>query len=100
MLIRQVTIDPGYTDFAQYIEQYNSDDILALEKRYKSLPKKLQRRTAGPMNKKIEDILEDLCLTGERVQTGVYNFCKEKNQGYNNETRKELIKHLTSFTKL
>jgi hypothetical protein len=101
-IIRLVSIDIGKINFAQYIEDFESDVILSLEKKYKNLPKNLQRRTRGHMNTQVWDILLDVVLSGLRVQTGVYNFTTDETDKYgerlwDNAARLNLIKHLHSF---
>jgi len=101
-IIRLVSIDIGKINFAQYIEDFDSDDIISLEKKYKNLPKKMQRRTRGPMNSEVWDILLGVVMSGLRVQTGVYNFTSDETDAYgerlwDNTARLNLIKHLKYF---
>lgn len=104
-VIRLASFDIGKINFAQYVEDFDSADILALEKKYKCLPTKLQRKTRGPMNDEVWNILLQLVLDSTRVQTGVYNFTTDEVDAYgerlwDNAARLNLIKHLRSFTYL
>lgn len=74
MSIRIASIDIGAINFAQYIEDVNANEMLALEARYKSLPKNKQRRVRGAMSPELQSILDETALMGTRIQTGVYNF--------------------------
>lgn len=76
--VRIASIDIGRCNFAQYVEDFSSTEIVKLEERYKKLPKKLKRRVRGKTNPEIEKLLEDTVLCGTRVQTGVYDFTGEK----------------------
>jgi hypothetical protein len=101
-IIRLVSIDIGKINFAQYIEDFDSNVIISLEKKYANLPKNLQRRTRGPMNDQVWDILLEVMLSGLRVQTGVYNFTSGEVDKYgerlwDNTARLNLIKHLHNF---
>lgn len=101
-VIRLVSIDIGKINFAQYIEDFDSNDILTIEKKYDNLPKKLQRRTRGPMNDQVWNILLEVVLSGMRVHTGVYNFTSGEVDVYgerlwDNTARLNLIKHLRNF---
>ena len=100
MNIRIASFDIGHCNFAQYIEDFEADVIFGLEERYKSLPKRLQRRVKGPMNQEIEDLLTDTVMCGTRVSTGVYDFTTETGQGFDVPARLGLLKHLTRFEEL
>lgn len=97
--IRLVSIDIGRCNFAQYIEDFSSDEIVELEKKYNKLPKPLQRRIKGPMNSEIEKLLLATALCGTRVQTGVYDFTSdlEEEGGWDIKARMNLLKHLSDF---
>jgi hypothetical protein len=95
--IRIASFDIGHCNFAQYVEDVEVDKMLELEKKYKSLPKGLQRKVKGPMSEEIEALLLETCLSGSRVTTGVYNFTSESAQGLDIQARKGLLCHLQSF---
>lgn len=100
--IRLVSIDIGKINFAQYVEDFSSEDVIALEKKYAQLPKKMQRKTKGPMNASIQQLLQDTALCGARVQTGVYNFTSSDTDAYgermwDDTARRNLLKHLSSY---
>lgn len=99
--IRLVSIDIGRCNFAQYIEDFCSDKIIDLERKYNELPKSQQRRVKGPMNAAIEKILLDTVMCGKRIQTGVYNFTDESSEnGWDIKARMNFLKHLVSFQDL
>ena len=95
--IRIASIDIGRVNFAQYVEEFDVETILNLEKRYKKLPKKLQRRVKGNMNQEISAIIDELSVAGTRITTGVYSFTDEANQSYDNRVRLTLLSHLNYF---
>ena len=97
MTLTFASIDIGYRDFAQYIEEFSIKKVKELEAKYDRLPKKLKRNAKGPMNNKIKKILHECTLSGKRIQTGVYDFTLSKNQGLDNNTRLALLQHLDRF---
>lgn len=94
------SIDIGYCDFAQYIEEFSINEMERLEVEYSRLSYKLQRKMSGIMSPEIKEILRQCTLSGKRLQTGVYNFTTTTNQGLDNETRKALLTHLDKFKEL
>ena len=96
MNIRLASFDIGYCNFAQYIEEFDANNMFKLEKEYKKLPKKKQRRMGGPVCDEIADLLKKTALCGKRIQTGVYNLTGEESE-LNLTTRKNLLLHLHSF---
>lgn len=101
-IIRLVSIDIGKINFAQYVEDFASENIISIEKKYKKLVKNLQRKTKGPMNAHIQQLLLETVLCGTRVQTGVYNFTSDETDAYgermwDNTARRNLLKHLSSY---
>lgn len=99
-MIRLASFDIGVRNFAQYVEEFDPNEIYTLEKRYKSLPKQQQRRVKGTMNSAIEELLVATAMCGTRVTTGVYDFTHEKGQGLDVLSRKQLLAHLTRFEKV
>lgn len=89
--------DVGTKNFSQYIEEVDLNALTLLEKEYKSLPKGLQRKTQGPMNAKIQNILNRVELTGKRIQTGVYDFGGDGNSPLTIATRLNLLYHLEKY---
>jgi len=100
MIIRLASFDIGRCNFAQYVEDFDSECIFSLEKRYKNLPKNQQRRVKGVMNSNIKEILQETSLCGDRVSTGVYDFTTEKCQGLDIPARLRLLSHLSRFEEL
>lgn len=101
-IIRLASFDIGKINFAQYVEDFDSNDMIRLEAKYKGLSPKLQRKTRGVMNSEVWDILMEVVLSGLRVQTGVYNFTSEETDNYgerlwDNYARLNLLKHLRSY---
>jgi hypothetical protein len=97
--IRSASFDIGRCNFAQYIEDFCSDDIIKIEKEYNKLPKSLQRKMKGPMNSEIEKLLLATVMCGSRVQTGVYNFTSDVQDegGWDITARMNFLKHLSDF---
>lgn len=96
--MRIASFDVGRCNFAQYVEDFDMDFLIKLKGEYKSLPKCDQRRVKGPMNKGVEKILKKVSTKKcKRIQTGVYNFTKEKSQKLDNDVRLKLIKHLNEY---
>lgn len=98
--IRIASFDIGKVNFAHYIEDVDTPTILKLEQEYKSLPKKLQRKTKGELTPQIRNIIEGLYLSGKRVHTGVYDIRSNKEDTFDIQTRKNLICHLDKHRSL
>lgn len=99
---RIASFDIGKVNFAQYIEEVDVDKILLLENEYKSLPKKLQRKTKGEVTPQMQSILDKLYLSGTRINTGVYDIGDKNSikEALSMETRRNLICHLESFREM
>lgn len=99
--IRLTSIDIGRRNFAQYIEDFSSNEIIALESQYRKLPKNKKRRVKGVMPIEIQEIQDKLLLMGTRVQTGVYNFAEEdEDRDWDIDARKNLLAHLNKYVEL
>lgn len=99
--IRIASFDVGKKNFAQYIEDTDVEKILSLERRYKLLPKKMQRKTKGVVSNEIADILNEIFLSGERIQTGVYDLRNDKTcNNLDMETRNNILCHLEKYREL
>lgn len=98
------SFDIGKKNFAHYVESLSEDDIVRLESlrtEYSQLPKKQQRRVKGPMNPRIKNILDGVCLTGTRVHTGVYDLRDDKESNILDiQTRRNILMHLDSYRSL
>jgi hypothetical protein len=92
--IRIASFDIGKVNFAHYIEDIDTSTIIKLEQEYKSLPKKLQRKTKGELTPQIKNIIEGIYFSGTRIHTGVYDIRSNKEDLFNIQTRKNLICHL------
>ncbi len=82
-MIRIVSFDIGKKNFAFYAEDCSSELMLKLSKYYSSLPKKQQRKVKGPMNEKIEGILQKIYKDGKRVEGGMGVFDIRENKESN-----------------
>ncbi len=92
------SFDIGKKNFAQYAERFSVNKMLELEKKYKALPKKFQRRVKGSMNSDIDNILKEIYLDGQRIQIGVYDLREDKTSTkLDMATRRNLCKHLYKF---
>lgn len=97
---RVASFDIGRKNFAQYVEEVDFSLLETLKQEYLLLPKKKQRRVGGPMNEDVADILERICVSGRRVQTGVYDLRGEAGDTLDMETRKNIINHLEDHIEL
>lgn len=97
-IFRIASFDVGKVNFAQYVEDVDTDKVLKLEEKYKKLPKKFKRRVRGPMNSLISELLEEMYLTGTRIQTGVYDLREDKeSKKLDLQTRVNIILHLNKY---
>ena len=102
--MRLASFDIGKKNFAHYVELLSEKDIEILDglrEEYSSLPKKQQRRVKGPMNDEIASILHRVCMTGTRVQIGVYDLREDKESTtLDMETRRNILMHLDNYREL
>jgi hypothetical protein len=112
-MIRLASIDIGYCNFAQYVEEFSINDMRKLEGRFRNLPSFKKNRVKGVISKEVKSILHDLCTSAKRIQIGVYSFAEEETDlknssakaeeygptkvGLNDEIRVKLLKHLNNF---
>lgn len=96
--LRLASFDIGKVNFAHYIEDIDVNKILELEKIYKSIPKKLQRKTKGELDDQMKNIIEGIYLSGSRIHTGVYDIRDQENsQTFDIQTRRNLIHHMDTY---
>lgn len=91
------SFDIGKKNFAQYVERITHSEILHLKNCYKSAKsgKASLIKTRTPQYR---SFLNNVYLTGRRVQTGVYDLRNERKEDIlDNETRKNIINHLHRF---
>lgn len=101
--LRIASFDIGKNNFAQYVEDCSLDKLIELEGKYAQLEKSLKRRTKGPMNDSVNEILDKTFLSGKRVDLGVFNFQVGQAEGskkLDNPTRLNFLKHMKRFTHL
>lgn len=99
--IRIASFDIGKKNFAQYTEDTDVDTLLRLEKKYNALPKSLQRRVKGAMNSKILEMLDEVYLSGKRIQTGVYDLRDDQTSNkLDIPTRLNILQHLERYRSL
>lgn len=95
------SIDIGLKNFAQCVEKVDLNKINAIEKKYSSLPKHLQKRVIGNTAPEIEEILQETFLSGELVDCGVYNLnsveTEENSKLFEIQNRMLVFKHLDTF---
>lgn|SRR5579862_1728345 len=96
-MIRLASIDIGYCNFAQYVEEFSINDMRKLEGRFRNLPSFKKTRVKGVISKEVKSILHDLCTSAKRIQIGVYSFADEDTDGLNDDIRVKLLKHLNNF---
>lgn len=73
-ILRIACFDMGKVNFAFYVEDFSFSQLESLREEYTALPVKLQRKTKGPMNKTIKNILQKICLGGKRVYQEVIDI--------------------------
>jgi hypothetical protein len=97
--LRIASFDIGKTNFAQYVEEFNFDDVLNLKERYKALPNKAQRRTKGEISDELKSILDDLFKKATRINIGVFDFTPKDTTGIKltNEVRLKFLEHMASY---
>lgn len=98
--MRIASFDIGRCNFAQYVEEFDEEKLFSLRNRYKSLPKKQQRRIKGEMTQEIADILNEIAVNSQRINVGVFNFTTENDNCLNNTVRLKCIKHLEKYRDL
>ena len=91
------SIDIGKRNFAQYIEEFNVDELEELNRQYNLLPTNLQRRAKGVMNDEIINLLQKVCLNGTRLQTGVYDLTANDDDVLDMQTRRNILGHLETY---
>lgn len=98
--LRIASFDIGKNNFAQYVEDCSLDRLIELGERYEQLDKSLKRRTKGPMNDQINEMLEETFLNGQKVDIGVFDFqvgeAKESKK-LDNPTRLNFLQHMKNF---
>jgi hypothetical protein len=98
-MIRICSMDVGYCNSAHYVEDFHSDDIDSIRKKYEKLPNIKKRRVkGGALNPEVENLIQETIMTGERVHTGVYTFVDNIGQGLDISTRIKLLNHFNEYT--
>ena len=95
-MIRIASFDIGRCNFAQYIEEFDPNILINLEKRYSSLSFKERQRSS-------DQILKETVLCGKRVSTGVYDFTDSDLPDGDRQDlsiRLYLLAHLSKFERL
>lgn len=98
--IQVASFDIGKTNFAQYVEHFRLDDLLILREKYKDLPLKNQRRTAGVVSDEMRNIINDVCQKAKRVNIGVFDFSEGIGNKLTNEIRLSFLKHMDEYYEL
>lgn len=99
--MRIASFDIGKVNFAQYVEDFDCEELKVLAQEYDLLAPKLRRRVKGPMNESIQDILNKVYLNGKCVNIGVFDLRKDrKSDKLDMDVRKNLFKHLDSYSEL
>lgn len=92
------SVDVGRVNFAQYFEEFDETILEELNECYKNLDKSMQRKTKGPMNDYIEDIISRMYTSSKVIQFGVYDLREDKSvKSLDIGTRKNLFNHLRNF---
>lgn len=96
------SVDIGIKNFAQCVEKVDLNKILELEKKYSLLPKKIQGRIIGLNDPRVDEILNDVFMSGEIIDCGVYDLSvsDEPDPPYEVEGRKALFEHLEKYKEL
>lgn len=101
--LRIASFDIGKNNFAQYVEDCSLDKLIELKENYNQLERSLKRKTKGPMNDSVKEILDKTFLSGKRVNLGVFDFQVGKAEGskkLDNPTRLNFLEHMKRFTHL
>jgi hypothetical protein len=100
--IELASFDIGKNNFAQYVEVFNLGELMNCSQKYFGLSGKERRKTKGKVTPEIKNLLDRVYLSGRRKEIGVFDFQENfgGNRKLDNATRKELIKHLSSYSHL
>lgn len=72
--LRIASFDIGKKNFAFFVDDVNYKKVKSLREKYRTLPKKNQRRVKGPMNRDVEKMLNSLFKSSTRVEMGVFDI--------------------------
>jgi hypothetical protein len=70
IMVRIASFDIGKKNLAFYVEETDTDTIIELKKRYKSIPKKKLKRIKGRIPPEVEEILQELYTSGKHIPRG------------------------------
>lgn len=87
------SFDIGYRNLCFCIEEYNSSQILKLEK----IPKNNQYNVDGSMTDTQEEILKQICKNGKTILFVNTDLTKEKIKNLNSEVFHKLTDHLDEY---
>lgn len=97
-MLRIAAFDFGKVNFAFYVEEIPISKIEELSTKYKNLPRKFQRVVKGEMNQYIEELLEELYVSGKRIEMGVFDIREDKeSQNLDHETRMNMHQLLSKY---
>lgn len=99
--MRIASFDIGKVNFAQYVEDFDPEELKVLAEEYDRLAPKLRRRVKGPMNDSIQNILNKVYLCGKRVNIGVFDLRDDKTSDkLDISVRRNLFNHLKGNSEL
>jgi hypothetical protein len=100
--LRVASFDIGKTNFAQYLEDFDLDDVLELRTIYNDLPSAKQRRTKGALSQEILFVLDALYRKSQRVSIGVFDFtdATTKQSKLTNQVRLAFLEHMCAYKDL
>lgn len=95
------SFDIGKKNFAFYVEEVNEKFLEKLSEYYWNLPKKMQRKVKGPMNKEVSKILFNLCKKAKCIDFGVFDIRQDKESNdLDIATRRNMHNLLESYREL
>lgn len=99
-MIRIAFFDMGKKNFGQYIEDASLESLQDLNMRYKSLPKKEQRKTKGELVGEMKDIHTDLIKSSEALFIGNFDLrTDDEEKKVTHDVRRNIIGHLEKYKK-
>lgn len=97
--LRAASFDIGKTNFAQYVEEFEIDDLVELKKVYEDLPPAKRKKIKGELSDEVKFILDTIYCKSHRVSIGVFDFTDREVIGskLNNEVRLNFLKHMEAY---
>lgn len=99
--IRIASFDVGKKNFAQYIEDVSTEDLISISREYQNLPNNIKiTKKNCPHDKRLLHLLDKVFLSGTRVQIGVYDLRDSSSNTLDHRTRLNILDHIDRFTEI